>query len=388
MNLSASIPREMQASSQSVWFLVGQISRTPGNLDSVCVPITTPFVVGRRHEASLCLPFRTVSSNHAELLITDQGVLLRDLNSTNGTFVNGEKLEGEVLLKPDDLIQFADVAMRLRQQGAASEVNTLAEDVCDQALALVQFDKLLNERAVTPYYQPIVDLNTHVAIGYEVLGRSRLLGVETPGAMFRAAAKLNLEVQLSMMLRWEGIRQSTSFASVHHLFVNTHPQEMGAPDFFASLHAVRDAHPSLPLTVEIHEGAVTDLAAMTRIRDELAALDISLAYDDFGAGQARLIELVEAKPDILKFDISLIRDLDKGSAQHQQLVGSLVKIALDLGVQPLAEGVETASQSEICRQLGFTLGQGYFYGKPAPVIMDSHDLPAMPSAGDDDPPIG
>ncbi len=99
-------------------------------------------------------------------------------------------------------------------------------------------------------------------------------------------------------------------------------------------------------------------------------LDISLAYDNFGAGQARLLELVEIKPDYLKFDISLVRNLDQASSAHQQLVESLVRIAWDLEVAPLAEGVETAGQSEICEQIGFELGQGFYYGRPAPIDCD------------------
>ena len=296
--------------------------------------------------------------------------MLRDLDSTNGTYVNGTRIKGQVEIQAGDLIQFADVAMRLRLQGARQDSCTLAEDVYDQALALVQLDKLLSERAVTPYYQPIIELKTRRVIGQEVLGRSRLLGIESPLAMFRAASKMNLEVPLSQMLRWEGIRQAERFATPQHLFVNTHPAELTDSSFVPSLVSLRDAYPDVTLTLEIHEGAVTEIPAMQELRVVLNDLDISLAYDDFGAGQARLLELVEIKPDYLKFDISLVRNLDQASSAHQQLVESLVRIARDLEVAPLAEGVETAGQSEICEQIGFELGQGFYYGRPAPIDCD------------------
>ncbi|MBC8350675.1 MAG: EAL domain-containing protein [Planctomycetes bacterium] len=351
----------------TVWFLVGHLSPSGQSGEQVHIPINSSrFSVGRRPASSLCLPFRTVSSDHAEFLSLPNKLILRELGSTNGTYVNGHRLTGERELKQDDLVQFADIALRLQRQSGAVASATLQEDVYDQALALVQFDKLMSERQVTPYYQPIVDLASNETIAYEVLGRSRLYGVETPGAMFRAAAKLNLEVQLSNMLRWEGILRSSCFETPPHLFVNTHPRELVEDGLIEAMRSVREIRPLQPLTLEIHEGAITDVKQMTEIRAALADLDIRFAFDDFGAGQARLVELVNVRPDYLKFDIALIRNIDQASTQQHQLVSSLVKMSRDIGVVPLAEGVEREEESSICRDLGFELGQGYFYGKPAP----------------------
>lgn len=355
------------ATMSAVWFLVGHLNPAGQSGEHVHVPINAArFTLGRRPDSSLCLPFQTVSSNHAEFRAQPDRLILTDLGSTNGTYVNGQRLTGEIEVKQGDLVQFADVALRLQRQAGAAASATLQEDVYDQALALVQFDKLMSERLVTPYYQPIVDLACGESIGYEVLGRSRLYGIETPGAMFRAAAKLNLEVQLSNMLRWEGVLKSSCFAVTPHLFVNTHPRELVEDGLIEAMRAVREIHPLHPLTLEIHEAAITDVKQMTEIRAALADLDIRLAFDDFGAGQARLIELVNVKPDYLKFDIGLIRDIDKRSAQQQQLVASLVRMVREIGIVALAEGVERDQEAEMCRELGFELAQGFFYGKPAP----------------------
>ena len=354
-------------SASAVWFLVGQLGPEANGSEQVHVPINLPrFSVGRRPDASLCLPYRTVSSNHAELITADRTLILEDLGSTNGTYVNGQRLYGSIELKQEDLVQFADVALRVQRQATTGATATLQEDVYDQALALVQFDKLMSEREVTPYYQPIVELPGGAVIGYEVLGRSRLYGIETPGAMFQAAAKLNLEVQLSNMLRWEGVLHSSSFASPPHLFVNTHPREMREEGLIESMREIRGLRPTQSLTLEIHEASITDTRQMMELRDALRDIDVRLAYDDFGAGQARLVELIEAQPDYLKFDIGLIRNIDQASAQQQQLVSTLVRMVLDLGVVPLAEGIETEGEASVCAELGFELAQGYFYGKPAP----------------------
>jgi EAL domain-containing protein (putative c-di-GMP-specific phosphodiesterase class I) len=292
---------------------------------------------------------------------------LRDLGSTNGTYVNGSRISGSVVLQADDLVQFANVAFRVRRQAAPNSGQTVQDNACDRALALVQFDKLMAQRAVTPFFQPIVLMSTQEIVSYEVLARSRLFGLETPKEMFGIAAELNLEVELSRMLRWEGVEASRAFAESPHLFVNTHPRELVAPGLIDSLRALRENYPRQRLTLEIHESAVTDGAQMVEIRSALTALNIGLAYDDFGAGQSRLNELVECPPDYLKFDMSLVRDIDSASPQRQQVVATLVQMVHELGISAVAEGVETDAESDTCRQMGFDLGQGFFYGRPAPV---------------------
>ncbi len=358
----------------SAWFLAGQLGA--GKTTSHVAIKSSPFVIGRRPEASLCLPYRTVSGMHATISMDTQGPILQDLQSTNGTFVNGRRVSSAIRLKFDDLIQFADIPVRVRRQSAENRTQTLPEDVYDQAIALVQFDKLMTERRVTPFYQPVVDIPTRQLLGYEVLGRSQLVGITTPTAMFLAAAKLNLEVQLSRMLRWEGIQHSAALPGQPHLFVNTHPAELAEPGLADSLRAVRECNPTQPLTLEIHEAAVTNDIMMSELRAALLDLNISMAYDDFGAGRAQLSELVKVRPEYIKFDISLVHDIHVASAQHQQMVASLVKMVHELGIIPLAEGVECEEESETCRQLGFELGQGFYYGRPAaaPDRLDLLDL--------------
>jgi EAL domain-containing protein (putative c-di-GMP-specific phosphodiesterase class I) len=136
------------------------------------------------------------------------------------------------------------------------------------------------------------------------------------------------------------------------------------PRLIRSLRELRNAYPRLPMTLEIHEFAVTDPSRMRRIQAELRSMEMKLAYDDFGAGQARLVELVEVPPDYLKFDRQLVQNIGSAPDQRQQMLGTLVRMARDLGILTLAEGVESAEDSQACLQLGFQLGQGYFYGRP------------------------
>ena len=176
-NCSASLGASQTPWKGSMWFLCGRASEG----DPLrYVPIhSRPFVIGRRPDCGLQLNCPTVSSAHAEFIDNGATASLRDLGSTNGTFVNGKRLTSEVVLASGDLIQFATQPYRVLKQDSSANPATAQENVCDHAMALVLFDRLISEQAVIPFYQPIIDLRTQGIEGVEVLARSRLTGLET-----------------------------------------------------------------------------------------------------------------------------------------------------------------------------------------------------------------
>ena len=344
------------------WLLAGKMSTSGESYTKLIDPI--PFRVGRRPEASLTIPRAAVSGMHAELFTVGERLFVRDLKSTNGTFVNGERLSDVVELKADDVIQFADVAFQVMHLSPKHEYQTISEDFDDHALARVQFDMMLREEIVTPFFQPIVDLRTGVTEAFEVLARSRLTGLETPGQMFAVAADLQLESELSDMMRRKGVEISQKFDEAPPIYLNTHPAEFETDNDWEWVRLLREASPAQKIVIEVHEGAVTDVIGIARFRAMLRDYDFGLAFDDFGAGQARIAELAAIRPDCLKFDRSMITALDLADASHQRFVRSLVDAIRDIGVTPLAEGIETLGEQQICAELGFELAQGYFLGRP------------------------
>ncbi len=352
---------ETSAPSTLCWLLSGQVKESEPIRefkihDSV-------FTVGRSSSSSLCLPVGCVSKHHAEIECIHDQLILRDLGSTNGTFVNGDRIKGEVPIQDGELIQFASIVFRVCRQGHITEHQTIQEDNCDQALAMIQFDRLINSGAFIPFFQPIVALSDQSTIGYEVLGRSRLFGLQSPVEMFSAASQLNLESQLSEVFRKRGIEIGSDFGADMNLFVNTHPKELGTEDFYKSLYDLREGTDQT-ITLEIHERAATDATSMHRMSSILKELDIRLAFDDFGVGEARLVELGEYRPDYLKFDMELTRSIDVATAKRLEVVRLLARLVIDLGIQPLAEGVENEVSHEILKEMAFALGQGFHYGKP------------------------
>lgn len=348
-----------------MWSLIGRVN--PGGSIHAIELVTWPFQVGRRTDVTLTLHWPTVSGLHAEIYLVGQTPHVRDLGSTNGTYVNGKPVRGAEAIKLGDLIQFADAAFRLALDVAGSDSLTVsdAEHACSQALSLMQFERLMSEQAVTPFFQPIITLENIQLVGYEVLGRSRLFGLNTPRDMFLAASQLDLESELSAMLRLSGLQFGMKIPHAPNLFLNTHPAELVTCGLLKSLRHIRELYPEQPITLEVHEAAATDATMMKKLREELNALRMQLAYDDFGAGQSRLVELMAVSPDVVKFDMTLIRDINLAPPRQQQMLASLVRMVREMGIQALAEGVETEAEHLVCRELGFQLGQGYFYGRPA-----------------------
>lgn len=347
----------------SVWFFAGMLDDS----DIVRhVPIhSMPFRIGRRSDLQLALPCNCVSKEHAEIFEREGQMWVRDLGSTNGTYVNGSRVVCETRIQVGDLVQFATMVFRVGCEEQRNDSFTIEEDACDRALTMIQFDRLINDGGVVPFFQPIVDMQTKTTIGYEVLGRSRLFGLRTPAEMFSAASQLNLEAELSRVFRRRGVEEAHRLGEDMNLFVNTHPVELAEAGLNESLVALRQSCPLQRITLEIHEAAIADMKFIQELRRVLRDLDMKLAFDDFGAGQARLVELGEVLPDFIKFDMSLVNDIHNGPRERQQVVESLVTMVNNLGVTSLAEGVESEESHIVLRQMGVKLGQGYLYGKPA-----------------------
>jgi EAL domain-containing protein (putative c-di-GMP-specific phosphodiesterase class I) len=350
-----------QARGEGLWALVAQ------DRDEVLPLRSFPCQVGRHPGVPLRVLHPTVSLVHAELRQHGSALEVADLSSRNGTFVNGQRVRQTHLIGSDDLLQFGASAFRLRSQNQPQpslNATSHSEDAGDLALALAQFEKLISESSVVPVFQPIVKADNGETFAYEALARSCLFGLDKPALMFQAAEYFHMEAELSRLLRREELVASSAY-ELPHLFLNTHPTELA--DFtqlIVSLREIRTVRPKQQLTLEVHEGAVADVCTMKMLRLVLDDLNMKLAYDDFGAGQARLNELVEARPDYVKFDRRLICNLDKADSNRRRMISSLVSMCKQLGIVTLAEGVETESEAKACRKIGFELMQGYFFGRP------------------------
>ncbi len=355
---------------QSQWRLVGCVP--PQRQLSQYRVDCEGFVIGRRPGADLQVASPRVSGRHAELLTIGKHLFIRDLGSTNGTYVNRRRIEQPTPIDEGDHIEVADVEFRVERDSESDSTDELPTfrsthsdiDALESDWVLSQLDKLIRDRAVTPHYQPIVTIDGLRTLGYEALARSAMYGLERPDSMFDTARLVNREVELSLMCRQRAVEIASHLPRRRAVFVNTHPTEHFDVDVLPSVRQLRRIAPDLPIVVEIHEASVHDAQSVREFHAALRDLNIRLAYDDFGAGRSRLMELVKAPPDFLKFDASLIRNLDAAGPQQVRLLSTLVDMVRDFNICTLAEGIETLGELEACRALGFDLAQGFYFGLP------------------------
>lgn len=355
----------------SGWYLSGRIS--PGE-PVMRIPVDSDsFTIGRRKDVHLSLPSLRVSGRHAELLLVGGHLFIRDLGSTNGTFINGQRLERTRRVQLGDHIEFADAEFRVEFDQPRHDSSALIEclkktNECIGSLeedwVFSQFNRLIVDRAIIPHFQPIIRMHDLSVCGFEALARSEISGLTNPKAMFDTADLLHREVELSLICRERAIEIAEQLRSQYLILVNTHPKEDLVSDVLPQLRRLRTEHPQVRIVLEVHEAAVHDTAQMRELTARLNELAILLAYDDFGAGRSRLLELVQAPPHVLKFDINLIRGIDHAPVHQRRMLKLLVDMTRDFSTATLAEGIETAGEAEVCRELGFDFGQGYLYGRP------------------------
>jgi EAL domain-containing protein (putative c-di-GMP-specific phosphodiesterase class I) len=344
-----------------------------------------PFRVGRREGLQLMVPSDAVSSEHAEIRGAEGDHLrLCDLGSTNGTFINRERIEGERPLSDGDIVHFADFEFRVTREAKEHRDRRHTAVLGDARLpesflpGTRELTELLRDRAVASVFQPIVEMSGRTLVAVEALGRGAHPDLpEPPTELFRIAATVGLEVELSRIFRLATIESLNAYRRLPPIFLNTHPAELGRPELIQSLADLQRVAPHVDMVVEVHERFFADTNALASLRESLAEIDIRLAYDDFGVGQARLLELAEVPPDFLKFDVSFIRGIDSAPAAKRRLLTALVAAARDLEIVTIAEGVETEAEYQVCLDAGFTQGQGYFFGRPAYLA----DLDFAPEGG-------
>ena len=337
-----------------------------------------PFRVGRDKSNDLTVASSDLSRHHAVLTADISGrIRLTDLNSTNGSSVNRERVEGSCLLNENDIVHFGPVEFRVGiRRVELARVDEARTMLAPQGLALSelfvpnesQFYELLAGQGMSGAAQPIVEAAGGRIVAYELLGRAshpKLPG--SPARLFQMARALGREEELSEAFRNFSIDALAPRLEGFTLFANTHPNETFSEAFLASLADLRRRMPGLDLVIEIHETAVTESRRLVEFAARLRDIGVRFAYDDFGAGQARLSELGEAPAHFVKFDMGLVHDLHLASERKRHVVRDLVKLVLELGSVPLAEGIEKEAEAQICREMGFQLIQGFLTGKPLPL---------------------
>ncbi len=355
---------------RSLWILRG--APLP-NQEAHSFPLSTfPFTLGRSRESDIIINSPVVSSRHCQFLENDGLLFLRDNGSTNGTYVNGKRVTHDTLLSEGDLVEIGETFFRILTTTAVTESQktepmlgkTACFELTDDSRGPRSLQMLLREGTLLPCFQAIHCLQTGSTRGYEFLARSAYPGIESAGRLFDQARRAGQEVELSLKCREQGMAFSESLELNVPVFLNTHPSEALLNTVVPQMRRLRDRYPNRMIVLEIHEAAITEPALIRELRAMLADVEVRLAFDDFGRGQARIRELICAPSDYIKFDSALIQDLQGISKEQFRFFRSIIGGIRNEGAITVAEGVENDEMAEVCREVGFDLVQGYLFSRP------------------------
>jgi len=294
-----------------------------------------------------------------------------------------EEAEGDGERDPDAVMRDASIAMiEAKHAGGARHVvfeTAMRERAARRADIEAQLRTALAEEQLFVVYQPVVGLNpdgsTDHAAGVEALVRWQhpVRGLVPPFDFIGVAEECGLIDQIgdfvllracTDFMRWQ---QELGAAAPRLIAVNLSRAQLAQPDWTAKVAAIlaRTGMPAASLQLEVTESlAAQDEQTQLRLH-ELKALGIKLALDDFGTGYSSLSSLHLLPVDTVKIDRSFVCKADT-SHHHQVLIEATVKVASSLGMNTVAEGIETEAQARAVRAQHCAKGQGYFYSRPLP----------------------
>jgi diguanylate cyclase (GGDEF)-like protein/PAS domain S-box-containing protein len=329
--------------------------------------------VAKRINQALANPFDL--NGHEVFTNTSIGIALSTLNYSH----------------PEELLRDADAAMYRAKELGKGRYALFDEQMYKQALARLQLEtdlrKAIERQEFRVHYQPILSLTTGRLVGFEALLRWHHpeQGLILPGQFIPLAEETGLIVPIGkwvleracqQMRTWQ---EQFSSLSLFTMSVNLSSKQLQEPNLVEQitqiLHETGLAHRCLKLEI-IENLLMEDATVAAVILRGLEAEGIQLSIDDFGTGHSSLSYLHRFPLHTLKIDRSFISGFASKTGDTE-IVRAIISLAHVLGMDVVAEGIETAEQAAQLRALGCELGQGYFFSRP----LDSESTTALLSAG-------
>jgi EAL domain-containing protein (putative c-di-GMP-specific phosphodiesterase class I) len=255
----------------------------------------------------------------------------------------------------------AAVARAARRHGVARmrrRAATTAEH--DPPDVVQRFERALDKAWMA--LQPIIDLTSRRTFACEALVRTDEESLQRPDVLIATAERLGRIHDLGRTVRTQVARAAARIPDDVLIFVNVHGLELTDEDLFGDDCALGPLarRVVLEITERVGLDAVGGPARVAMLRQR----GYRIAVDDLGAGYAALGALATLEPDVVKLDMSLIRDIDAHPTKRR-VVGAITTLCRELGSRVVAEGVETASELAAVREVGIDLVQGYLFARPA-----------------------
>jgi diguanylate cyclase (GGDEF)-like protein/PAS domain S-box-containing protein len=281
----------------------------------------------------------------------------------------------------EELLRNADVAMYMAKESGKNRYQIFEPAMHDTALKRLELkadlQRALDNGEFILHYQPVIELETGAISGLEALVRWQhpQRGIVPPLEFIPLAEETGLIVQIGNWVLLEATLQAKALQDRYpmnpplHMAVNLSARQLQRPEIVSDVAEalMGSGLAAEDLVLEITESIMMqDIELSVQRLTELKELGVRLAVDDFGTGYSSLNYIQQFPVDILKVDKSFV-DAFNTDPRKSALTATIIKLAADLDLRPVAEGIERADQLEQLRQLHCDLGQGFYFAKPLPM---------------------
>ncbi len=270
---------------------------------------------------------------------------------------------------PKKLLSMLDHAANLRDLARAQK-NYLATTDMNRLVKAHNRQNQVFSKAVESIhlaFQPIVSWSRHTTAAYEALLRCPHPDFSNPEILVEAADRLNRVTELGRIVRRSTVEAIPRAPTDTLIFINVYPQELWDPDLLSPTAGLLGYAERIVLEITERQALKNDTALKDRV-GVLREKGYRIAIDDLGTGYSSLSVFTVVEPDIVKLDISLVRNLDTTPVK-QKLVRSVVSLCKEMGIQTVAEGIETPGECKAAVELGCDLLQGFLFARPAALFV-------------------
>lgn len=300
-----------------------------------------------------------------------------DKNSAFATASIGIALSSSGYDRPDDILRDADIAMYRAKENGKARYELFDHGMHARAVSRLQLESdlrhAIEQKEFCVYYQPIICLQTGRLSGFEALVRWNhpRLGIISPADFIPVAEETGLIVPIGQWVLNEAcarVRQWQLESPSHRslsLSVNLSARQVAQPDLLEQIKEALAASKLSPhcLKLEITESVVMENAeAAALMFKQLRSQGVQLSIDDFGTGYSSLSYLHRFPLNYLKIDRSFVMRLTTDN--DNAIVRTISTLARNLGMEVIAEGVETEEQYQQLKMLGCEYGQGFLFSRP------------------------
>lgn len=318
-----------------------------------------------------------VQSHNSVVTITD--TILEALNIINIPVSAGISIYPDDAKSTDELLKFADMAMyQVKASGKNSSIffeQLMHKQLLERLTLEEKIGEAIKNNCFQLYFQPQYDICSKSLRGFEALLRwhDKDLGWIQPDLFIPVAEDTKLIIPLGLWViektfqtleRWQKIYDFKGIISI-----NVSPVQLKDPSFVFEVEALLNKYAITPklLEIEITEGILIDNTEQTvKTLNAIKKLGIGISLDDFGTGYSSLSYLKELPLTTLKIDKAFIANITTPNSLEAEITDSIISLVSKMGLDTIAEGVESEEQFEALKKINCRTSQGYLMGRPMP----------------------